>query len=118
MLTHGAWPFAVLSFHHPDSVAQIGGKLELLALDCPTQSFLQLPENRCAAERAATALGRWRRQLLLHRVEEIAQRMLRDGHGGLHPALRRAFLAQMLLPDFVVHDGREMDGRVAFPAMV
>src|SRR6267142_1820377 len=93
MLTHGAWPFAVLSFHHPDSVAQIVGKLELLAFDCPTQSFLPLTENRCAlVERRLRRLVCVSRvtRVAVHAAQELAHARLECRiAAGATPAARR-----------------------------
>src|SRR5689334_18156640 len=38
------------SFHHPDAIAKVRRQLELLALDRPAQTFLELTQHRRALE--------------------------------------------------------------------
>jgi hypothetical protein len=58
--------------------------------------------------------------LLLHRVQEISQRMLRSilRDRRLHTSLGGAFLTEMLLAHLVVDNRGEVHGRVAFTAVV
>src|SRR5689334_14527935 len=44
------------SFHHPDSIPQVGRELELLVLDGSTQAIFELSDNGRAFQR----LGHWR----------------------------------------------------------
>src|ERR1043166_3560431 len=39
------------SFHYPNSIAQIGRELELLAVDCSAKSVFELAQHRGALER-------------------------------------------------------------------
>ena len=74
--------------------------------------------ERHAARGAARGLGGGKQRLLLHGLEEVAQRVLRGGDRRLHAALRRAPLAQVELRDGALHDLRQVHHGVMLLALV
>src|ERR1035437_7188974 len=67
---------------------------------------------------AARRVARNLECLLLHRLEELSERMLRHGNGGLDPAFGGALLAQVELRHRILHDLREIQDRVPLMALV
>src|SRR5207248_5131050 len=74
--------------------------------------------QRRLAERAADRVGLRDVQLLLHRLEEVAQWMLRHCKRRLHASLRRALLTEMKERDCPFVDLRQVHGCITVLALV
>src|SRR5262249_31103902 len=72
-----------------------------------------------AAAIAVAGLGpAGRRNLLVHGLEELAERVLRRGNRCFNATLCRAPLTQMELMHGIVFDGRQVDDGIPLPAAV
>src|ERR1019366_4385050 len=77
----------------------------------------EIAQGRAAVRTACRVSGELE-CLLLHRLEELSQRMLRHRNGGLDPAFGRALLTQVELCDRILHDLREIQDRVPLMTLV
>src|SRR6185503_11070369 len=110
---------AMIALHAAQQLANARLEVRVAARAAPASRRAEVRHRRVAeaAARAVARTGR-RRDLLMHGLQKLAQRMLRRRDGRLDTALRGASLAQMQLMHGVVLDLREMHDGVTLVAII